>query len=200
MALNFRYDGPVIPWNNLLIPHGFGTKTFNNGDVQTGVFVFGQANGRGSYQCANGDYYRGNYANDYPEGEGESYQVRNMRRYNGAFRKGIENGNGVITFGDAVNCEYYKRYEGEVRNGKRHGRGKLYIKQVDGEIASLEGIWENGVLNGQGAQISPTGQCFKGNFVNGYLEGQGTCKNAEDGKTYDVIFTKGVVSKWMKAH
>jgi hypothetical protein len=200
MTLNFRYDGPLIPWNNVLLPHGYGTKTLNNGDVQTGMFVFGQANGQGSYQCSNGDYYRGNYANDHPDGEGESYQAINLRRYKGTFRRGIEDGSGVITTGDAVNCEYYKRYEGEVRNGKRHGRGKLYIKQVDGEIASLEGTWANNVLNGQGTQISPTGQCFKGNFVCGYLEGVGTCKNADDGKTYDVLFTKGVVSKWMKVH
>jgi hypothetical protein len=200
MTLNFRWDGQVIPCNNVLVPHGFGTKTFNNGDVQTGVFVYGQANGRGSYQCPNGDYYKGNYTNDYPDGDGESYQTKNQRRYKGTFRMGFENGSGVIVIGDGVNCQYYKRYEGEVRNGRRHGRGKLYLKQLDGEIASLEGNWANDVLNGPGTQISPTGQCFKGNFVNGFLEGEGTCKNADDGKTYDVTFTRGVVSTWKKSH
>lgn len=192
-----RYDGQVIPFNNGFIPHGPGTMTFINGDVQTGIWYFGRANGLGFYQTSTGDYYRGEYRDGYPEGHGESYQARKQRRYKGQFRMGVESGEGVITKGDTVGGDF-KRYEGQVWKGRRHGRGKVYIKQSDGEIASLEGMWADDVLNGPGRQLSPTGQCFRGLFVNGLLEGEGTCKNADDGKTYEVVFTRGVVSTWKK--
>ena len=202
MTINYpngdRYDGPVFFYNNIPLPHGQGTKTFANGDIQTAIFIFGRANGRGCFQTLDGDFYRGQYRDGHPDGEGESYQARKHRRYKGTFQRGVESGQGVITIGEVANCDF-KRYEGQVLNGKRHGTGKLYIKQPgDGEIASLEGTWTNDVLSGPGKQISPTGQCFQGDFVNGYLEGKGTCKNAGDGKTYEVVFTRGVVTTWNK--
>ena len=202
MLLNYpngdSYDGAVITYNNNHVPHGHGKKTFSNGDVQTGNFFHGVVNGWGSFRSSNGDCYDGYYRDGCPDGFGESYQARNRRRYKGGFRRGIEDGSAVITTGENIRSYGYRRYEGGVRNGKRHGRGKLYLRQSDGEIASFEGMWVNDLMNGYGTQISPTGQCFNGNFVNGYLEGEGTCKNAEDGKTFDVIFTMGMVSKWIK--
>ena len=192
------YDGDVTLVNNFFLPHGHGKKTFNNGDVQTGNFVYGSLNGQGCYESLNGDSYKGTYRDNMPDGEGESYQANTQRRYKGGFTMGVEDGYAVITTAENAANRNFKRYEGEVRNGKRHGRGKLYLKQADGEIASLDGIWVNDLLHGPGSQISPTGQCFKGTFVNGLLQGPGTCKNADDGETYDVIFTGGIVTRWVK--
>jgi len=186
----------ILMYPNNYVPHGFGTKTFLDGGKYHGNFSYDHFNGWGHYSSFNGDYYKGDYTNDVPNGTGESYQASSQRTYVGSFRMGVEDGFAVITKRDYAINGGTKRYEGEVRNGKRHGRGKLWVTQLDGQTAWFEGTWSYDLLNGYGKQISTNGRCFDGIFVNGFLEGQGTCQ-AEDGKTYTVIFSKGVVIKWL---
>lgn len=200
-AINYpngdQYIGQVIlTWQNTYVPHGLGTKTFRSGDVYHGNFAYDHFEGYGHFKSLNGDFYKGYYTNDKPNGSGESYQAQTQRTYRGGFRMGVEDGTAVITKVDYAINGGTKKYEGEVRNGKRHGRGKLYVTQLDGQMAWFNGTWTDDLLNGYGTQTSTTGRCFSGIFVNGYLEGTGTCA-AEDGKTYNVIFTRGIVSKWL---
>jgi hypothetical protein len=200
-AINYAngdtYLGQVTPtYPGFYVPHGIGTKTFRCGDVYHGNFVYDQFNGYGNFKSLNGDYYKGYYTNNQPNGSGESYQAANQRHYIGTFRMGVEDGNAVITKVDYAMNGGTKKYEGEVRDGKRQGRGKLYVTQLDGQMAWFDGTWFNDLLNGYGTQTVTAGRCFMGIFVNGYLEGQGTCR-AEDGKNYSVIFSRGVVTKWI---
>ena len=186
----------LVGFPNTYLPYGNGTMTWPSGDVYNGSFVNGRFNGYGYYKSLNGDYYKGEYYNDLPNGTGESYQAAHQRHYVGGFRLGIEEGHAVITKIDYATNGGTKKYEGEVRNGKRQGKGKLFVTQLDGQQAWFEGMWFNDLLNGYGTQTSVNGRCFSGVFVNGFLEGRGTCK-AEDGKTYNVVFTRGVVTQWL---
>lgn len=190
------YRGQAIfSYTHGYVPFGVGTLTWPNVCVYEGNFVKGLFSGYGYFKNMNGDYYKGEYVDDMRHGIGEYYQALTQKLYIGGFRMDIEDGNAVITKVDSDKAGGRKRYEGEVRNGRRQGNGKLFLTQPDGQTASFEGTWVNDLLNGPGTQISANGRSFSGDFVDGYLEGYGRCK-AEDGKTYDVFFSQGVVMKW----
>ena len=166
---SYRGQAVFDPQNAAIIssPIGYvpcGAGTLNLPDrasirvpSSTGMF-----NGYGHLKTLNGDYYKGEFVNDVRHGIGESYQALSQRHYNGGFRVGIEEGYAVITKVDSEKNGGRKRYEGEVRNGRRHGRGKLSVTQLDGQTASLEGTWVTGLLHGPGNQISVNGPCFQG--------------------------------------
>jgi len=72
-------------------------------------------------------------------GVGEGYGVvqwfqdnRQIARYEGELRAGIQNGSGVLIRGD-------HRYSGEFRDGKAHGVGHL-----TGQGQDFTGIWKDG--------------------------------------------------------
>ena len=58
-------------------------------------------------------------------------------------------------------------YEGEVRNGKRHGEGKLTF--TNGNV--YEGSFQNDLFSGMGTIYGPKGDIFRGRFRNGRREG-----------------------------
>ena len=62
------------------------------------------------------------------------------------------------------------QYEGEMKNGKRHGQGRFYL--VDGDI--YEGEFKEGIPNGEGTYYYTNGDKYEGQFVNGKFHGQGT--------------------------
>lgn len=75
-------------------------------------------------------------------------------------------------------------YFGEVLNGKRHGTGTHLplifflnvlsigvMVYVNGRV--YEGEWENELKHGKGLEISPNGNTYKGQFLNGKPEGFG---------------------------
>ena len=59
----------------------------------------------------------------------------------------LKNGNGSVK----NYYIYYKRYEGEIVNGKLNGKGKEYDKYDD--ILTFEGEYLNGKRNGKGKRI-----------------------------------------------
>lgn len=78
------------------------------------------------------------------------------------------------------------RYEGDLVNGVREGRGTMYFKS--GNV--YKGEWHNGQMHGFGEFIFKTGDHYIGNFINGNLGGQGRMTYA-DGKIYDGHFLNG---------
>ena len=60
-------------------------------------------------------------------------------------------------------------YEGEIRNGKMHGKG-VYT-WLDGE--RHEGEFVNGNFHGQSVETSPDGSRYEGEYRDGKLHGQG---------------------------
>ncbi|XP_034338259.2 MORN repeat-containing protein 1 isoform X5 [Magallana gigas] len=75
----------------------------------------------------------------------------------------------------------YFRYEGQWRNGTKHGHGKLQM--ADGSY--YEGTFSNGEIDGKGMRFfSQTGSKYTGQFVKGELHGRGTMVYA-DGSMYE---------------
>lgn len=67
------------------------------------------------------------------------------------------------------------RYEGEIRNGKPHGKGKIYYEASDSkERMSYDGDWENGLRSGYGVLLYKDGRIYKGVWVNNSRSGKGT--------------------------
>ena len=71
------------------------------------------------------------------------------------------------------NYEGWLQYEGEVKDGKPHGRGTLYYR-ADG-LLKYEGEFKNGKPNGKGVLDRDNGAIkYEGNFKDGVLEGDVT--------------------------
>lgn len=81
-------------------------------------------------------------------------------------------------------------YEGEMYNGKRHGKGKLTIYNKD----VYEGYFSNDKYHGKGKYISTKGFVVEGNFVNGSFTGKGKVIH-ENGRIDEGDFVDGVLNE-----
>lgn len=63
-----------------------------------------------------------------------------------------------------------RRYAGDLREGVRHGKGILKLRN-GGEY---DGQWVNGRMHGFGVYIWPDAQIYKGEWVAGLRQGEGT--------------------------
>ncbi|XP_028849886.1 MORN repeat-containing protein 1-like [Denticeps clupeoides] len=128
--------------------------------------------------------------------------VRDPPYYVGDFKKQLRHGFGVYVYPNG-----YFRYEGEWKMGKKHGRGKLVMKDgsyyegefVDGEIegnglrywaksgASYSGQFSNGELHGFGVLQCGDGGRYEGEFSFGLKEGHGLLVD-KDGHRYEGSF------------
>ena len=105
--------------------------------------------------------------------------------------------------------EYFSTYDGEYKDGLRHGVGTHYYTSgdkyfgeweygvqtgkgvftyVDGSIHS--GYYKDGVYNGSGRFTHPNGTKYKGNFLEGEFHGMGVL-TLPDGEKYDGIWKDG---------
>ncbi|KAL4461520.1 hypothetical protein ABPG74_016144, partial [Tetrahymena malaccensis] len=80
---------------------------------------------------------------------------------------------------DAVKLGLYQLkngdvYQGQWKNGLRHGRGKLLYK--NGSV--YEGYWEKNIANGYGRFIDRDGNVYEGQCKNGNSHGFGICNYA----------------------
>jgi len=64
---------------------------------------------------------------------------------------------------------YYKDYEGDLVNGKPHGKGKF----IDSNGDVYEGEFVNGKEHGKGKVIFSDGRCYEGDFADGKFHGKG---------------------------
>jgi hypothetical protein len=187
-----RYVGEISSTiDGRVVASGMGTRYYVNGDVYNGGFLNDQFQGYGKYKSLNGDYYKGYYYQNLRHGQGESYQVSIQRRYTGGFCYGVEDGYAVVTRVDFAANGGHKKYVGYMKNGRRHGPGKLTFTAPDGHPTEFDGQWVNDVLHGPGRQNHPI-QCFAGQFVYGKLEGPGTRTDTTTGLTYAVTFQRGI--------
>jgi serine/threonine-protein kinase len=72
------------------------------------------------------------------------------------------------------------RYEGEVVNNLKQGKGTYYWKNA----GRYTGDWKNDVIEGNGIYYSETGDKYDGEWVNGKMQGTGT-KLWNDGSKYE---------------
>lgn len=102
-------------------------------------------------------------------------------RYEGRMKNGKRHGQGVYVRSDGA------RYEGGFKNGKRHGRG-IYI---DADGNRYEGKVSDGKPNGYGILLYADGNRYEGNWVNGTPHGRGLF-DYKDTTRFEGRFVKGI--------
>ncbi len=150
--------------NGLL--NGNGVAYNDDGTECRGEFADGKPfNAQGYYPIGRGDFiYCGTWTNGSPNGQGRLVSSDGKERVEGYFQNGL-NGNVVW---------YYKngrRYEGAVKNGQRHGKGRLISEK---NVLIYDGDYVNGKSDGKGVFYSNSGWKYEGDFKGGLRHGQGT--------------------------
>ena len=127
---------------------------------------------------------------------------------------GTINGKGKLVWRVRGSASYdpktiYSVYEGEMRNGRLNGKGRLEVRSgemfegewVDGLLEGkgvhvniagdrYEGAFSAGVPNGEGRYLSRTGEIFEGTFEGGLRQGKGKTRLA-GGTVYESQWDKG---------
>ena len=85
-------------------------------------------------------------------------------KYTGDLKEGVRDGNAKLEWS---NGDYY---EGEFRNGLRHGFGVMI--EMKGK-RKYEGNWSMSQRNGRGAETFPNGDIYNGEFADDLFNGQG---------------------------
>jgi hypothetical protein len=94
--------------------------------------------------------------------------------YKGELKDGKRNGRGKYTWPSG------QVYEGEWKDGERNGRGKQM--HTDGEV--YEGEWKDAKENGRGKNTWPSGEVYEGEWKDGERNGRGKIMYT-DGEVYE---------------
>ena len=143
---------------------GYGTATYENGDIYEGDFIDGKRLGTGIYRYAKtGHRYEGGWDENVKSGIGKML-YNGVGEYHGYWENGRRHGEGVFTYknGDV--------YSGWWKYGQKSGYGTYQFKETG---MKMTGDWESGCLNA-GQWIYPNGLYFQGNFANNKPKGPGT--------------------------
>ncbi len=89
-------------------------------------------------------------------------------RYEGEYKDGKYHGKGKLYFDENDDVERLY-YEGDFEDGEPHGIGKMVWKNGD----ECEGEWKNGYSNGIAEYRFADGSVFKGEYVDGVPNGKG---------------------------
>jgi hypothetical protein len=170
------------------------------GDRYIGQYENGRMSGRGVFEYRNGDRYDGEFRDDQPNGYGTLSRA-NGTRYTGMFRDGeplqpekalaapnkydVELREGLTTRVEVTDADG-SRYEGEMRNDERNGRGIL--KYANGD--RYEGDFRDDKMSGWGAFTTKAGDRYEGEFDDDKSNGFGTYKEV-DGSLYAGLWTNG---------
>ena len=160
-------------WNTNNQRHGFGININPDGEIYVGLWDNDQIGDYGAFFDNEGNYYKGQLVNGKGNGQGEIL-IFNKMKYIGEFTDDIPNGKGVM-----VNLLDGSEYNGDVKNGKKEGRGILKFK--DGTV--YEGECKDDNYNGNGILKYFNGRKYEGSFKDGKMDGSGKF-TWEDGKTY----------------
>ncbi len=104
-------------------------------------------------------------------GYGEKYCL-NGNNYIGQFKNGLKDGVGIDE-----NNEHF--YEGEFREDKKEGKGKLKYKIIQD---TYEGEFKDNAITGTGFYIWSNRDTYEGTFLNGKMEGRGKYKWPDGGE------------------
>ncbi|KAJ3142158.1 hypothetical protein HDU90_004431 [Geranomyces variabilis] len=161
---------------------GTGTAIFDSGNTFQGSFPRGCMEGSGVYTWCNGVVYEGEFKANRISGKGV-YTWKNGCRYEGQVKNGLRHGHG------AFSCEPITpaRYEGEWREGKVWGEGKLTYgpAATNGGPHAYEGSWRNGVKHGHGVMRYASGNMYYGEWEGNVKQGKGVMLWVDRGEIYD---------------
>lgn len=101
--------------------------------------------------------------------------------YEGELRDGVRHGTGRMEWIDGT------VYEGDFREGKIHGSGKM--SDPDGEVYT--GTFDSEIRHGYGNLVFQNGDVYEGSFVKGVISGEGSYQEKATGNSYSGLFLKG---------
>lgn len=117
--------------------------------------------------------------------EGPAPEIRASRadgHYEGDYKNGKRHGQGILIFSNG------NRYEGRFLDGEIHGKGRMY--KANGDIYSTldsYGFYNSSGLQGCGFYIGASGDRYMGEFQDGKFHGRGT---------YEWTSGKGATCDW----
>ncbi len=156
---------------------GKGIKVFSNGDRYDGEFKKGTFEGEGVFQSSKGYKYSGKFK----DGKKNGYGVWISERIENSIANSSENSNQKVSVNHHLSTTRSIYYEGEWKNNRRDGKGKLIINK-NGKTKKYSGQFINGKLNGKGILETDIAKYF-GIFKNNRLNGQGVYEN-QNGEKY----------------
>lgn len=118
------------------------------------------------------DTYVGPMVDGQRHGEGLFYEAERKELFDGQFDRG-EKVHGVL-----LNTVTTNMYNGEFKNGKKHGVGKLTIAETaEHREYTVGGVWKNGLLEGKAVIHFSNEKKGTAHFKNGVLNGvfKGEC-------------------------
>ncbi|UQZ89024.1 hypothetical protein C4J81_07355 [Deltaproteobacteria bacterium Smac51] len=99
---------------------------------------------------------------------------------------GLISGQGVLETHSGYDGMLLQRYEGEMKNGRYDGRGRLTSFYRDGTFSEYEGPWVRDLKGtGRGRMVYTNGDVYEGEFKNGYRHGRGVYHWRESGNKYE---------------
>ncbi len=157
--------------------NGEGIKIWKDGGIEKGYWKDGQLIGHG-YQFFgttsefSKDSYEGDFLNGY-HGFGKYIDISEDAIHEGNFKNGKANGKGKLTFGE--NSKYPKcYYDGEWLNGKQHGYGiKFWGEAGRYTNNKYQGDWENDKMQGNGRYDWADGGYYIGEWYDSDQNGRG---------------------------
>ncbi len=160
---------------------------YSDGGKYTGDVILGFREGYGILIYPNGDKYEGHFKHDAFSGT-VTLTTKTGKVTSGVYKNGLIKPDSTI-----VNINDSNKYEGDLVNGLRQGKGtctyrngNVYVGQWKGDRFDgygvltfksgevLTGSWIDGFLTGYNCEGSwPDGSSYKGNMVNGFHHGLG---------------------------
>ncbi len=171
------YIGEVNINNEL---NGRGILMNKNGCKYDGTFEKNKFTGIGKLIDEEGTYLEGYFKDKKIDGRGIK-KTLNDTIYIGDFTLGLKEGRGKEETSEHI-------YEGEFKNDKKNGNGKLYYKNLKD---TYTGAFIDNNITGNGNYEWSNGEKYTGNFLNGKMNGKGIYKWPDGGK-YEGEYINGI--------
>ena len=159
--------------------HGFGRLTTVK-SVILGQWRNGAFTGWGRETRRSGKVYEGKYVNGLIQGKGILTNNKGVT-YVGDFVDSKRHGKGILD-------THKVHYEGEFKNDKLSGKGRIVFK-IEGHV--YEGQFDNNEINGFGTFKWNNGDSYTGSMLNGKMHGKGKYRY-NNGVVYEGIYSNGI--------
>jgi hypothetical protein len=120
---------------------GHGVLKYPGGETFEGLWKMNKRFGPGYLSTPKGYRFQGEWKDDVIVGQGHE-TFSNRSAYDCAYEGGLPEGTGVLLYTPSTGY----RYEGEFKNGRRHGRGTIFYENGD----VFTGMFDQGKRHGRG--------------------------------------------------
>ncbi|KAK1737727.1 phosphatidylinositol-4-phosphate 5-kinase-related protein [Skeletonema marinoi] len=206
----WTYEGD---WKNGM-RHGEGTVKWPDGDFYKGQWKDDSMHGQGIYKWTDGNSYEGEWKDGKRHGKGIYKRPDGSVKYDGEWKNGkykyTTHSLNAMRKSHSFCCTTYLHpasllganntikmakitfdnggvYEGDVVDGKPHGRGK----KISLSGNEYEGKWKNGMRHGKGVVNKANGYAYEGEYKDDKRNGKGITKYPDGSVCYDGEFRDG---------